>query len=488
MRLLLHLSALLGFLSLAATSCMKDEDYTTSFADALTFSRDTVAFDTVLSGQPTSTATFTVYNPNGKAIRVPSVRLAKGAASPFAVTVDGTPLRDGAAADFEIASKDSMVVFLMAKLPYTDSDAPVPAEDDIVFTTEAGREQRVALRAVGQDVLTLPTGMRVTSDTVMAPSRPVRIMDSLVVERGATLTLAEGTRWLFHSQARLIVHGTLRIAGTQAQPVVLRGDRTDNMFNGQPYDRIPGQWGGITLTSESYGNVISYADIHSGSWGVRADSSDVTRSKLLIENSAIHNTQGNGLDVRMSQVTAGNCQFTNAGGDCVRAMGGDVVLIHCTVARFYVFTGGDGVALRFANYDGKVTLPLSRLAAYNCIVTGYASDELMGAQSTTDTQADFKCGFFNCLIRTPDNEDTKKFFSSCLLDDGKDGTLSGADNFTPAFDTSRLLFSFQLAPASKAVGSADNTISEATYPLDPQGRSRTGDTAPDMGCYQHATQ
>ncbi len=485
MRHLTHLFVVLAAALCAAVSCMKDEDYTTSPADALSFSRDTLAFDTVLSGEPTSTATLTVYNRNGKAVRIPSVRLGKGAESPFAVTVDGTPLRDGTAADFEIASNDSMVVFAMAKLPYTDSDTPVPAEDEVVFTTEAGREQSVALRAVGLDAVTLPAGLRVTRDTVIAAARPVRVRDSIVVEEGATLTLAAGTRLLFHSKAQLTVRGTLVVAGTREKPVVLRGDRTDNMFNGQPYDRIPGQWGGVTLAGSSYGNVISYADIHSGTWGVRVDSSDVTRSKLVIENSVIHNTQQNGLDVRMAQVTAGNCQFTNAGGDCVRVLGGDVQMVHCTIARFYVFTGGSGVALNFANYDGRVTLPLSRLAVYNSIVTGYAADELMGAQSTDNTAADFKCGFYNCLINTADNEETKKFFSNCLLDNGEGGTVSGEKNFTPDFDTSSLQFSFGLSPSSRAVGAADATVSALTYPTDPLGRSRTGDSTPDMGCYQH---
>ena len=45
---------------LLVTSCLKDDDYTTSANDKLTFSRDTVAVDTIISGTPSKTYSLTI--------------------------------------------------------------------------------------------------------------------------------------------------------------------------------------------------------------------------------------------------------------------------------------------------------------------------------------------------------------------------------------------------------------------------------------------
>lgn len=474
----------------AFTACMEDDDYTTSANDRLTFSTDTVAFDTIISGTPTNTYTFTVYNRASKAIRIPQVALAQGAASPFKVNVDGTSLTDGVATDFEIAAKDSMIVYLMANVPEQDSDEPIDTEDKLVFTTEAGVQQEVVLTASGQAVVTM-TGEHISENTILASKRPYRILDSLVVDEGATLTLAAGTRLYFHADAELIVHGTLYIAGTLESPVTIRGDRLGYMFAGQPYDRIPGQWGGIRLTGTSYGNYFSYADIHSGDYGVKVDSSDVSREKLTIENSIIHNTTHNGLDVRMANVYVGNSQITNAGGNCVQVRGGDVSLIHCTIGRFYVFTGGSGVALDFANYDGNVRLPLTRMLAINSIITGYQDDEIMGNANADFPDDTYAYGFLNCLMNTIKPEDENNSIVNCIWDLDEDAEIPEGQtekilhdrNFTPEFDLDALTFSFELSPYSRAVGNADLSWTTAYYPYDRLGRPRG--TVPDIGCYQH---
>ena len=46
------------------TACMAEDDYTVEPSEILSFSTDTIAFDTIISGQPTNTYTFQVYNKN----------------------------------------------------------------------------------------------------------------------------------------------------------------------------------------------------------------------------------------------------------------------------------------------------------------------------------------------------------------------------------------------------------------------------------------
>lgn len=469
-------------------SCMDDEDYTASPGDILTFSTDSVAFDTIISGEPTHTYRFSVRNNASKAIRITHVGLERGKDSPFVVNVDGIPLIDGYAEDFEIASKDSMIVYLMANLPDRDQDEPVSETDQLLFHLESGVCQSMKLTAAGQSIIPLRQH-RITGQTVFDQKRPYQIMDSLVVEKGATLTLNPDVRLFFHADAELIVHGTLLVQGTAEQPVVLRGDRLGNMFDGQPYDRIPGQWGGVRLASGSSGNVIRYADIHSGKYGVRVDSSDISAVKLVLENSVLHNVMQNALDIRMAKVEVGNSQITNAGANCVRVRGGDVSIVHCTIGRFYIFSGGSGVALDFSNADGPVRLPLHRLYIANSIVTGYQNDEIMGSRSEKYESDAFNYQFVNSLLNTVRPKDGDLHMVHCLWDRSLPELTPEVvreQNFVPDFQTDKLWFNFDLSSQSQAVGHADSEITRQTYPTDRMGRPRSPQS--DMGCYQHLSE
>ena len=466
---------------------MGDEEYTSSPNDKLSFSKDSIRFDTIISGFPTKTYSFSVYNHSTKAIRIPQISLKNGKDSPFHVNADGTALSDGIATDFEIAGKDSMIVYLMANVPDKDSDTPTNYADELQFTTESGLLQSVILSASGQDVITLKNH-HISESTTLGAKRPYRVMDSLVVDKGATLTLAAGTQFLFHFGAKLRVYGTLRIEGTIDAPVVLRGDRLDYMFVNQPYDRTPGLWKGIDIMSQSHDNYINYADIHSGEYGVKVDSvGDVTQRILTIENSKIHTVSNHAVDVRMANVFIGNSLLANAGGDCLHVRGGDVVLLQCTLARFYVFTGGYGHAIDFANFDGNARLPLHRLQLDNCIVTGYQDDEMMGGSNEDFKDDEFNYLFNYCLMNTPEPKKPDDHFQNCLWDvaengDNKDEAVIKEKNFAKEFNLDYIDFSFELSPHSKAVGTANAELSEA-YPNDIAGHERGN--KPDMGCYQH---
>ncbi len=459
---------------------MDDESYTTSPDARLRFSADTVRLDTVISGQATNTYTFEVYNPNDKAMRIPQIYLERGAQSDFRVNVDGTFLEGGSASSFEVAANDSLRVFLFVNMPDQEEDEAVRTTDNLVFVTEGGLSQKVALEAYGQSVIPLHA-VTLTRDTLLDARRPYQIFDSLVVGNNATLTLAAGVRLYFHPEARLIVHGTVLAEGTADRPVQFRGDRLGNMFSQQPYDRIPGQWGGIILTSESYGNKFSFCDIHSGTFGIACDSSDVQIEKIRLENSIVHNMSQDVLSLRNSNAFVGNCQLTNAGGNCVTIRGGSSTFIHCTIGNFYAFTGGRGVALDFSNADGNIRLPLLQADFLNCIITGYSTDEILGSRSERYPDTPFEYRFRNCLLNTPEFED--EHVENCLWDD-ESNPVSREGNFAPAFDLDQLIFTFGLDSVSVAVNAADPDITRSYYPTDLNGHDRFADGRPDIGCYE----
>ena len=164
-----------------------------------------------------------------------------------------------------------------------------------------------------------------------------------------------------------------------------------------------------------------------------------------------------------------------------------MTFVHCTIARFYVFTGGNGVALDFTNFsdtDGS-PLPLKNLTFTNSIITGYASDEVMGQRAENYPNTEFNYLFDHSLVNTPLPETPDEHWRNCFQDkeDSTEENVSKQHNFAPEFDLHTLFFSFQLNEKSKAVGNADPAVSAATYPTDLLGQPRG--TAPDMGCYQH---
>ena len=460
--------------------CWQDEEFSTAPTDLLRFSTDSVNFDTVISGQPTNTRTFMVYNPNARSLRISRAFLGRGTESVFRVNIDGTFLENGEASNFELYAEDSLRVFLEMTAPVSDSDEPVAVEDELTFVLESGQTQSVTLTAYGQDVVVLK-GWTVTADTTLTAGRPYQVYDSLVVAPDVTLSLPAGARLYFHPDARLIVHGTLRAEGALGNEVMMRGDRMGNMFSNQPYDLIPGQWGGIVLTSGSYGNIFNYCDIHSGSFGLRCDSADVSREKVRIENSVLHNVSSDVLTARACSLFVGNSQLTNAGGNCVTLYGGSSRFVHCTIANFYAFTGGRGVALSYTNADGSIPYPLHQAEFLNCLITGYGEDEIMGAQSADHADLPFNYLFRNCLLDTPEFVDEQ--VQNCLWDNDE-AAVWREGNFSPAFDLDRLLFRFSLDSLSSAVGNADPTVTQTYYPYDRLGRSRLDDGRSDIGCYE----
>lgn len=478
-RLLIGVCVLLGVLS-AWCGCSDDDDFSLSPSHNVEFSTDTVAFDTIMTGQATGTYTFQVYNRGKKALRLAQVSLGQGAASPFRVNVDGTFLEGGTAGGFEVRAGDSLRVFLLLNAPENGEDSPISITDNLNFLTEGGARSSVVLTAYGQDVIRLTT-KEFTSDTTLAEKRPYHVVDSLVVAQDVVMRVKPGVRFYFHPGAQLIVRGRIEAVGEIDRPIVLRGDRLGYMFSQQPYDRIPGQWGGVVIASSSFHNVMQYCDVHSGEFGIRVDSAQVDDTKLLLEHSVVHNVSGHALSVRSARVFVGNSQITNAGGNCVRLRGGHSTFLHCTIGNFYAFSGGREAALDFSNYDGEVRLPLYHAGFYNSIITGYSADDIMGAQSEQNPDDDFSYLFHHCLLNTPVFEDARVY--NCFWDNDE-AAVWRDKNFSPAFDLDQLLFIFSLAAESQAVGSADAALSEEFYPYDRMGNSRTLDGAPDLGCYE----
>ncbi len=460
-----------------AVACTDDDDFSVSPSHTLTFSTDEVKFGTVFSAVPTAAKSFWVYNRSGHSLRCKNIQLQNGNQTGFRVNVDGTylsPTSGFQMPDVEIRRGDSLRVFVELTSPLNNQTEPIPLTDNLLFNLESGVQQIMPLGADTWDAKKI-TDWTVTEDTYYESTQPTIIYGTIHVNEGATLTIGQGTTLYMHADAGIDVYGRLQIQGTAENPVVLRGDRIDNMFDYLPYDNVSGQWQGIHFYESSYDNSILHADIHSARNAIVCDASDVSKLKLKLYNSIVHNCQGYGLKSVHSVVDVQNSQITNTLSDCVYVLGGVAYFLHCTIAQFYPFEGERGVALRFANFQNEDKYPLYAMDCVNTIVTGYADDVIMGE---ADEETTYQFSFHHCLLRTPAIEENEHVHDVIWEPtDDEDGYSWHAFK---VFDTDNLVYDFHLAEGAAAIGKGDPAES---LPLDLSGTPR--DAEPDLGCYEY---
>ena len=140
---------LITLLLIVTTSCRKDEIGSSPLYQ-LSFSADTVIFDTVFTSIGSVTKQLMVYNKNSERIRISSVSLQSGAQSAFRINVDGAA--GNTVNDLEIAANDSAYIFVRVTVDPSDENNPFVVEDELRFMTN-GNEQRIKLVAWGQNAV-----------------------------------------------------------------------------------------------------------------------------------------------------------------------------------------------------------------------------------------------------------------------------------------------------------------------------------------------
>ena len=469
------LSGILWAALLSLSSCNDDETFSTSRADRLAFSAETVSLDTLFSNTSSATHQFWVYNPNRSGLRFANIRLARGNQTGFRVNVNGWPLNGNngfQAGNMMLYRGDSLRVFVEATARRNVGDGPQEFTDDLVFTLESGVEQRVKLRAWSWNV-TRYDFMDIKRDTTLdSPLRPIFVSRGIKVHEGATLTIEAGTTLYFDHAAGIDVHGRLVIGGAPSKEVVLRGSRLDRMFDYLPYDRVSGQWQGLHFYGSSLQNRLAYADVHGCQDGIVCDSSDVNAEKLRLEQVTVHNCQGDGVRLVNSKATLVNCQLTNSLGNCLSVDGGAVAVNACTIAQFYPFDGNRGAALRIAS-----SRPLQSLKVENSLVTGYASEQIEFVKDEKNTLA---YHFDHCLLRTPKVQSADSLNYTNVTYEQPSDTVSMRTKLFVKVDGDRQDYDFHLSKPS----AARNKGNAARMPLvDRDGKRRSGAT--DLGAFAY---
>ena len=418
----------IAIIAVLMTACTDNDSFTVSTGARLSFSEDTIRFDTLFSTVPSATQTFWVRNESSDGIRILTARLERNNQSGYRVNVDGTYL-DPVGSDFEVRKGDSILVFVEVTTRENRLEEPQLVEDNLIFTLESGVEQRVNLRTYSWDAQKL-TDLVIRQDTVIESRVPIIVYgQGIRVEQGATLTL-RNTEFYFHDGA-----GIDALGNVMAEKCLFRGDRLDRMFSYLPYDRVSGQWRGINLSSSDGYNLFTDCEIRNAVDAVVCDS-----TTLYLYNTMVHNSSGEGLSARHSTVVVDYCQFSNTFGDCLGLFGCEASIQHSTLAQFYPFSANRGFALHFVNTE----LPMA-LVCTNTLVTGYADDVVLGEVADTTVVFDYR--FADCLLRTPKVEDEERF-ERIIWETPKD-SVQGKQHFRTV-DEDNLYYDFALDSISPA--------------------------------------
>lgn len=465
-------------------SCNDDEKFSSDNNIRLTFSSDTVRFDTVFTGFGTATKKFKIYNNDKRAISISNIELVNADKSGFRMNVDGES--GNKISNIDILGKDSIFVLVEAHINPLDQNSPLLVSDSIRIQFN-GVTQYVQLEAIGQDVV-LFDNKEIDQNTTLTADKPYLVYNSLSVSKDVVLTIEKDARLYFHKSAKLVLNGTINAKGTIDQPIVMRGDRTDNMFESPvlPYDRVPGQWQGIFVGADSYNNVFENVRIRNGVYGIVFEASDPLIPKATFFNAIIQNTTKEGLWAMNCNIVMKNSLVANSSSYAVRLLGGDYELIHCTIANYMygAFVSIRRPAMLIGNTGSDINgksqdFPLSKCLVANTIVAG----SLIEGNIVFDKKEAilFNHSFVNCLLKAKGTDDDD--FINTLW--GVDplfkfiySSETASDNLDKAY-----YYNYELTESSPAIEKASMVYSSGLRE-DIRGVARRINKASDIGCYE----
>lgn len=327
------------------SSCKKDILFSN---EHLSFSADTVLFDTVFTTVGSTTKRLKIYNTSNKPIKINRVNLEGGKNSPFRVNLDGVP-----GTEFKnvvLPANDSLFMFVEVTIEEnTYTNSPFIIQDSIRFET-GGSEQFVQLNAWGQDAY---FHKNVVVDDVWHNDKPHVIYGVALVDSLSSLTILPGTKVHFHKGSMLYVKGALHVQGSFTDKVTFQGDRLEEF-----YKDVKGQYYGIYF-DRAFSSTIDNAIIKNGTAGIHiyGNNPNNTGYTLEISNTEIANHSSYGL-------------FNYSGGK----VKGENLNIHSNgIYAYFLLEGGDHnfTHSQFLSYGNEGNHPAVAIKNYFTRDDGY---------------------------------------------------------------------------------------------------------------------
>lgn len=392
---------------------------------ALSFSCDTVVFDTVFAQMGTTTRQFRVYNRGSREVKIDQVTLEQGYASRFRLNVDGDT--NMVAHNLTLPPGDSMFVFVRANIAPNNASEPFLIEDAVLFRT--GRsQQRLPMTAYGRnaiyhiptdtlhyadgsypmDIYGNPYAYSIIDCDNWRHDLPHVILGYAVIDSRSTLRLQAGDELYFCEDAVLWVYdsATLDVKGTAEFPVLFTSVRHDGW-----YDCLPGQWGHIWMMQGSCNSRVDHAIVENGFLGIEVDSCANDSPTLVVSNAQIRNHTLAGLLLQTAHVEGDNLLITNCGtATVVMQYGGRYAFSNSTFANYWTYQSRNNPSVFITNtrqYGGNLYIWPLQATLTDCIVYGNreAGELYLGLDSSVAVSAVLN----HCLVRGGEWDEDPKF-------------------------------------------------------------------------------
>ena len=437
-------------------------------ADNLSFSTDTLTFDTVFTTIGSTTQYFKVFNHSRQPITINAIQLQQLQGTQYRINVDG--IAGTSFTNVQIPGRDSIYVFVEVTVNPNSTATPFVIIDNVNFTI-GNKVQTVFLQAFGQnahfhygEIVRSGQSKTWTNDLPHVIIRSDSI-PGVLVECGATLNIQPGCKVFFQSGSALFVEGTLNaVSHSWQDSIIFRGVRLEQYYQDQP-----GQWFGIAFLRSNFCVAEGYFDhcvINESQYGIyaggSAQSSNATdfqgsaqRPNISIKQSIVENAQYNAVYGFNANITAQNSLFFTSGDNLVKlGLGGNYNFTNCTMYNFGSNSVSHQTPILLLSNVVAINTSSTTSIAYpepltsnftNCIIYGNLANEITFSNFDGLDLSRFKASFNYCLMTTPADTlnmfstvNTKNIFNTDPLFKNASAnifTLSDtAGNFSPAID------------------------------------------------------
>ena len=355
-------------------ACKPEQLITTDPSAKITFSKDTVLFDTVFTTVGSVTKRFAIYNKNKNAINISSIHLTnENDFATYRLNADG--IAGNNITDLEIKGNDSAFVLVEVTLKANATERPFLIEDSIQFTYNEQKTQ-VQLVSYGQNAHFYSDSI-LTGNITWANDLPYVIYGGILVDSLSKLTIEPGVKIYLHKDAVMYAKGTIEMNGTATDSITLQGDRRESEYYNEP-----GQWSCVQFLPGSINNKISHTTIKNAVYGVVVGTYPVygLQPNLQIENSIIKYSMATGIFGINAKINAyNNLVFACGQYAFFVQLGGDYDIVHNTFGQTNNFTNRQtsGVTLTdFLKYNSVVYTERLTFNLMNNIIWGNLRDEL----------------------------------------------------------------------------------------------------------------
>lgn len=432
-------------------SCNKT-DLTTGVSGGVKFSVDSLKFDTLLAGLPSSVHTVKIFNTGNENIVFDKVELGGGAHSDFSINLHG---RAGSSFNnIQLPAKDSIYLFVTVTPVNPGSDDFFLIRDSISFSYK-NLTQKLQLEAYAEPV-TVYKDVTIHNNLTLETGKSYFIHGTFTVAENVKLDIPEGVKIYVYPNSPIEIKGILNINGSAEKPVLFTTYRKDYLK--------PGSWEGIKLSANNQLHSIKYTRIEYAKNAIVLESPHADNTQLDIEGTVIRFSLSSALRLKNINLSLNNSEITNNNINISIEGGGKYHLNHVTAATYSTMHTIHQNAGIFITDTGSSETNPAKIDILNSIIWGDLSDEIRFEKEYAHSSVNIRYS----ICKTSLQKDNLNILES-----------QTTDPLFAEIDISKKIFNFKLSSGSPAINrglflSSDRDIT---------GALRT-DGKPDLGCYE----